>query len=134
MMYLIDTNVCVASLRGKNPTLRVKLESIPDTEIFICSIVKAELIFGAIRSQDPEKNLKKLTDFESDFRSLPFDDDAAEVHARLREHLSRQGNLIGPHDLMIASIALANGLTLVTHNLREFERVPDLVVEDWERP
>ncbi len=133
-MYLIDTNVCVASLRGKNPALRAKLESIADDEIFLCSIVKSELLFGAIRSQNPKKNLKKLNEFESDFRSLAFDDEAAEVHAQIRADLSSRGNLIGPHDLMIAAIALANGLTLITHNLREFERVANLLVEDWETP
>jgi tRNA(fMet)-specific endonuclease VapC len=65
------------------------------------------------------------------FRSLPFDDASAEVYGRIRAQLGAQGNLIGPNDLLIASIALANNLTLVTHNTREFSRIPELRIEDW---
>ena len=66
------------------------------------------------------------------FVSLPFDDAAASVYAIIRAHLESAGTPIGPYDLQIAAIALANGLTLVTHNTREFSRVPGLLLEDWE--
>ncbi len=66
--------------------------------------------------------------------SLPFDDDAAEVFARIRFHLESRGMVIGPYDLQIASIALVHQLTVVTHNVAEFGRVPGLTVEDWEVP
>jgi tRNA(fMet)-specific endonuclease VapC len=66
--------------------------------------------------------------------SLPFDDRAAEVYGRIRAHLTATGMAIGPNDLMIAAIALANGLTLVTHNTAEFSRVPGLTIEDWQAP
>ena len=65
---------------------------------------------------------------------LPFDKAAANVHAQIRVHLERLGQVIGPYDLLIAAIALANNLTLVTHNTNEFSRVPGLVIEDWEIP
>jgi len=66
------------------------------------------------------------------FDSVPFDDAAAEAYGRLRAHLTTTGQLIGPNDLLIAAIALANGLTLVTHNTAEFSRVPGLVIDDWQ--
>ena len=68
------------------------------------------------------------------YLSLPFDDAAADVHARVRRHLESLGAPIGPYDLLIAAIALANGCTLVTHNTNEFSRVPGLSLEDWEAP
>lgn len=70
--------------------------------------------------------------FSAAFESLPFDDSAAETYGQLRLALEQRGNLIGPHDLLIASIALVNSVTLVTHNTEEFSRVPDLKLEDWQ--
>jgi tRNA(fMet)-specific endonuclease VapC len=67
-------------------------------------------------------------------RSLPFDDAAAEEYGQLRAYLANQGTPIGPNDTMIAAIALANGLTLVTHNTAEFSRVPGLMIKDWQIP
>ena len=66
------------------------------------------------------------------FQSLPFDDRAADEYGRIRAHLAGLGTLIGPNDLLIASIALANGLILVSHNTREFSRVPGLKLDDWQ--
>jgi len=70
--------------------------------------------------------------FSTSFESLPFDDLAAETYGRLRTALEKQGKLIGPNDLFIASIALTHGVTLITHNTDEFKRIPDLILEDWQ--
>ena len=92
----------------------------------------AELFFGAAKSVDPGKTLRRQREFLERFPSLPFDDAAARTYGPIRANLERAGKLIGGNDLLIASIALANGLTLVSHNVSEFSRVPGLVVEDWE--
>jgi tRNA(fMet)-specific endonuclease VapC len=91
-----------------------------------------ELLFGALRSQKVAANLAEVRLLVSGFASLPFDDAAAEKHAEIRAHLAASGNPIGPLDAMIAAIALVHELTLVTHNVSEFSRVPGLRVEDWQ--
>ncbi|HEY9825244.1 MAG TPA: type II toxin-antitoxin system VapC family toxin [Stenomitos sp.] len=132
MNYLLDTNVCIIYLKGRNVTLRHRLESIPNQEIAICSIVKAELCFGAMKSVNPERNFALQQAFLAQFVSLPFDDLAATTFGMIRSQLEIQGTPIGAYDLQIAAIALANNLTLVTHNTGEFGRVDGLQVEDWE--
>jgi tRNA(fMet)-specific endonuclease VapC len=84
------------------------------------------------RISQREKNLALLADFFPQFVSYSFDDIASEVYGRVRAALMSQGQIIGPNDLLIAAIAIANGLTLVTHNVREFGRVSGLQLEDWE--
>ena len=134
MLYLLDTNVCVVFIRGQNALLTQRVLARPWAEIHVCSVVKAELIYGTLRSARPAANRAKVDAFVKAFASLPFNDKEAEVQARLRFHLESLGMPIGPYDLEIASIALANQLTLVTHNVAEFSRVPGLTVEDWEVP
>jgi tRNA(fMet)-specific endonuclease VapC len=98
----------------------------------LCSVVKAELFYGARKSQRPQRSLEKQQQFVNYFVSLPFDDEAAEVYGQIRAELERAGTPIGPNDLMIAAIAIANDVMLVTHNAREFRRVKGLRLEDWE--
>ena len=97
-------------------------------------MVVAELLYGARRSQKPADVALQVRQFCGRFHSLPFDDDAAERCAEIRSHLATAGTPIGPIDVLIAAIALANNLTLVTHNTREFSRVPGLMLEDWQTP
>ncbi len=132
MIYLLDTNVCIGYLNGRSPSVREQLHKRQPTDIVVCSVVKAELFYGAGRSQDPERSLAIQRRFLRLFHSLPFDDAAAELAGPLRAQLASLGRPIGPYDLQIAAIALANNCTLVTHNVREFERVPELIIEDWE--
>jgi tRNA(fMet)-specific endonuclease VapC len=134
MPYLLDTNVCVGFLRGRNALLRQRVQARSVAELFLCSVVKAELIGGALRGRRPAAERAKVDAFANQYVSLPFDDAAAEVFARIRFHLESLGTPIGPYDLQIASIALAHKLTVVTHNVAEFSRVPGLTVEDWEIP
>lgn len=91
----------------------------------------AELLFGALRSREVVKNLSEVRSFVHGFHSLDFDASAAEEYARIRADLETKGTPIGPNDLMIAAIALANQLTLITHNTAEFQRVTGLMLDDW---
>ena len=132
MRYLLDTNVCVMYLNSCSTLVRDRLLSVPTDEITVCSIVKAELFYGAMRSNNPDRTLGRQQGFLERFLSLPFDDEAAIVCGQVRARLASAGTPIGAYDLQIAAIALANNLTLVTHNTREFERVEGLQIEDWE--
>ncbi len=116
MIYLLDTNVCIEALRQRNAAVVQRLAATPIGDVRLCSVVKAELYHGAGRSQQIQANLAKVEQFVSPFLSLPFDDAAAIEYGRLRADLETRGVLIGPNDLMIASIGLVHGLTLVTHN------------------
>jgi tRNA(fMet)-specific endonuclease VapC len=132
MTWLLDTNACIRYLNGRSAKLRARFDATDPADIRTCSVVKAELFFGAALSSDPVNTLANQRLFLSRFPSLPFDDAAAEAYAEIRADLKRQGQLIGPNDLMIAAICRANDLTLVTHNAGEFGRVARLKIEDWE--
>jgi len=135
LTYLLDTNTCVVFLRrGGSSTLAARLAAVTPGSVALCSVVVAELLYGAERSAQAVKTLAEVRNFCRPFASLAFDDLAAERYAVIRAHLARLGTPIGPNDLMIAAIALANGLTLVTHNTAEFSRVPGLALEDWQNP
>jgi tRNA(fMet)-specific endonuclease VapC len=131
-MYLLDTNACIRILNDTSPSLIQRLASHAPSEIRLCSIVKAELLYGARHSQQVEENLKLLARFFAPFVSLPFNDRCAEHYGQIRTELARVGAIIGPNDLLIAAIARPYDLTLVTHNLEEFGRVTGLRLEDWE--
>lgn len=132
MRYLLDTNVCARYLNGRSPTVRTRIRSTRREEIAVCSVVKAELFFGAMRSTNVERTLARQQQFLNLFVSLPFDDAAAIIYGRIRAELTELGTPIGPNDFQIAAIAMANNLILVTHNTGEFSRVPGLLLEDWE--
>lgn len=132
MIYLLDTNTCIRFLNGTSERVRREMEARASRDISLCSVVKAELVYGALKSALPERNLSRLHPFFSRFASLPFDDAAAEAYGEIRARLERAGTPIGPNDLCIAAIAKVNHLSLVTHNSGEFARVEGLALEDWE--
>jgi len=134
MIYLLDTNVCIHLLNEKHPTILQHFKQQSPLDIAICSVVKAELLYGARRSQRVEANLQLLKAFFSPLQSLPFDDECAEHYGQIHADLLTQGKPIGPNDTFIAAIARANNATLITHNTSEFMRVPGLHIEDWELP
>lgn len=131
-MWLLDTNTCIRYLNPAPSRVRERLLAHPASAVVICDIVKAELYYGAYKSQRVETNLDLLAHFFAQIHSLPFDERAAQQYGSLRVLLERQGRLIGPYDLQIAAIALVHGARLVTHNTDEFSRVPGLTLEDWE--
>jgi tRNA(fMet)-specific endonuclease VapC len=132
MKYLLDTNVCIIYLKGRNLNLKQRFDALPIEEIAVCSVVKAELFYGAMKSANPERNFALQQAFLDQFVSLSFDDLAATMFGAVRAQLETRGTPIGAYDLQIAAIALANNLILVTHNTREFGRVDGLQIEDWE--
>jgi len=134
MKYLLDTNVCIRVINKRSMVARTKLLTHATDDIVVCSIVRAELFYGAAKSQTPEATRRKQNVFLQPYATLPFDDLAADTYGRIRTQLEQAGTPIGPLDMQIAAIALAHGLTLVTHNTREFSRVPRLLLEDWETP
>lgn len=131
-MYLLDTNACVQILNNTAGSVTTRLRQHPPFRIRLCSVVRAELVYGARRSSRVQANLESLQTFFSAFVCLPFDEESADEYGLIRLELERQGRPIGPNDLLIAAIARAHKLTLVTHNTREFSRVRGLVLEDWE--
>lgn len=132
MSYLLDTNAVIVYLNGRCEKLKQQLLQTNPEQIFLCSIVKAELFFGAMKSQNPAKTLANIERLSAQFKSIVFDDNAAEFYGKIRADLSAKGTPIGNNDLMIAAIAIANNVTLITHNTREFNRVENLIIEDWE--
>lgn len=131
-MYLLDTNTCIRYINGSSLTVLNRLNSVSAQDIAVCSIVKAELFFGAAKSGASTRTLARQQKFLNQFHSFPFDDPAATLYGAERARLAKLGTPIGPLDLLIACIALANTLTLVTHNTREFSRVAGLTLDDWE--
>lgn len=131
MKYLLDTNVCIVYLNDSHAPVVQKLKSIKPSDVFLCQIVKAELVYGAYKSSRQQDNLALLEQFFSQFVSLPFNDKAVEAYGQVRAKLAKIGNLIGPNDLIITAIAIAHDVTLVTNNVREFSRVSQLKIEDW---
>jgi tRNA(fMet)-specific endonuclease VapC len=132
MKYLLDTNTCIRYMNGRSEAIRHKLPTIPARDIVVCSIVRAELAFGVAKSQTPTASAAKLQRFLRPYATLPFDDAAAGRFGQIRAALETAGTPIGPYDMQIAAIALVHGLTVVTHNVREFGRIAGLTIEDWE--
>ncbi len=132
MKFLLDTNAWIKALNPPPSPIKQKIAASNPSDIVICSIVKAELYFGAYKSTNQTANLKLLNKLFAEFKSLNFTDEAAEICGNLRAQLAKLGTPIGPYDLQIAGIALANNLAVVTHNIKEFSRISNLRIEDWE--
>lgn len=131
MAYLLDTNTVVALLKG-HPNVIMRVRQTGTDELYLCATVEAELWFGVCKSSRPEENRRRLLTLLAWLPSLPFAGEATRRFGEIRAKLASQGTPIGPYDLQIAAIALAQELTLVTNNTREFARVPGLLLEDWQ--
>lgn len=130
-MYLLDTNICIYLINKKSEKLLKRIEMEDAYKIGISAITVAELEYGIAKSLYPEKNKTALIEFLSSFEIIPFNDIDAEVFGSIRDYLNKRGTPIGPYDLQIASQCLARELILVTNNIKEFERVPNLSIENW---
>jgi len=131
-LYLLDTNILIAALKGHAP-VRQRLESIPLASLRLSSIALGELEFGAEKSVHVERNRARLAELTQRLPLVGIDADTAVHYARIRAGLERQGTPIGANDLWIAAQALTIEAILVTDNLREFQRVPGLRLENWLR-
>jgi tRNA(fMet)-specific endonuclease VapC len=130
--YIFDTNVCIQILKGKSPKLKNKLQNISNSEVSIPSVVKFELFYGAYKSNNPDKSLSMIKGFASMFEIINFTSEIAEHCGQIRATLEKVGTPIGPYDLIIAATAISENLILVTNNTREFERVNNIQLEDWQ--
>lgn len=129
-MYLIDTNILVYAYRNQGQC-RARLEAQNPSDIYICAITVAEIEYGIAKSLRPDGLRLFLADVKNRYALQPMSLSAATQSGQLRAKLERQGQPIGPYDLLIAGVALAHDMTVVTRNVREFERVPGLRVQNW---
>jgi len=130
MPYLLDTNILIYFFKDQG-AVRQHMARQRDNDIRLCTPVLWELLSGAYKSAHPNTQLLKLAAVQNRFQIHPFDAQSAEMAARTRAQLETQGSPIGPIDTLIAGIALAHSLTLVTRNTREFGRVPGLPLANW---
>ena len=132
MKYLLDTNTIVRYVNGRAPKVRAKVRATPLPDLAVSAIVVAELRYGAAKSTDLSRARTVQDQFLSLIGFVPFDQPATEASGTIRAALEQHGTPIGANDLLIGATAVAHQLILVTHNTREFGRVPGLTVEDWE--
>lgn len=130
-MYLLDTNICIYVIKKKPVDVLKTLKTKSKKDIYVSSITIAELEYGVAKSQFPEKNKIALIEFLSIFNILPFDDADAAEFGMIKTDLEKKGRIIGPMDLLIAGQAKSKKLILVTNNIKEFERVEGLKIENW---
>lgn len=132
MSYLLDTNVCIHVLNGTSAEVARRFKDESPKTLRLCSVVKAELLYGARKSKQVERTLRNLETFFAPLESPAFDDNCAHHYGIIRADLARAGTPIGANDLLIAALARAYDFTLVTHNTDEFLRVGGLRIVDWE--
>jgi tRNA(fMet)-specific endonuclease VapC len=131
MKYLLDTNICIYIIQQKPEKVFRKFRKIAVGQIGMSSITHSELYYGVCKSRNVAQNEAALRQFVVPLEILPYPEEAAADYGEIRAGLERAGKSIGPLDTLIAAHARHLGLTLVTNNLREFSRVPNLKVENW---
>jgi len=129
--FMLDTNICIYIQRHKPPSVLACFEAIKPGQAVISVVTWGELLYGAAKSQQSKLVLKLLEGFVGFVPVLPMSSDCGKIYGQLRADLEKTGRLIGNNDLWIAAHAMASGLTLVTNNAREFERIPHLKTENW---
>jgi len=131
MKYMLDTNICIYLIKQQPRQMIDKFQGIAPGEITISTVTVAEMMYGVGKSQHKEKNKAALESFLAPLEIVDFNFRAAQHYGVVRAYLEKKGKPIGAYDLMIAAHALSLGLVLVTNNEREFQRIPDLIVENW---
>ena len=128
---LLDSDVVIRFMNGTSVEVRDRVLALDDGDASLCSVVKAELLYGARASARVNDNLARLDELFGQFASLPFDDDAGAHYGMIRAQLRGAGTPIGANDMMIAAIAVSHDLAVATGNGREYRRVAGLRVVDW---
>ncbi len=131
MRYLLDTNIYVYIAKQRPHQVLDRFRRARPGDVGMSIITKIELVYGAWKSHQRQPNLQRIQTLEGLIPVLPLDANVCEHYGELRTELEKRGSPIGAHDMLIAAHALALGLTLVTNNLREFQRVPQLSLENW---
>ena len=130
-MYLLDTNICIYAMKGLYPAVNERLLSIRPEKIFVSSVTVGELEYGAAKSRWGDRAREVMRSFLANYDVIPFDETDAIHFGRFRAALAAVGTPIGNYDVMIAAQAFARNLMVITHNTKEFGRIPDLALEDW---
>ena len=130
LKYMLDTNIVIYTMKNKPVSVKEALVK-HYGQTSISSITMMELAYGAEKSANPERNLNVLEGFAARLEVLPYGAEAAAHTGQLRAEQAKAGKPIGPYDQMIAGHARSEGLILVTNNLKEFERVAGLRLENW---
>jgi len=133
LRYMLDTDICIRVLRDRPAGLRMHFNK-NAASLCVSSVTVGELAYGAAKSADPTGKRNDVESFLTRLTVLAFDDEAAWHFGEIRADLERRGCVIGSYDLMIAGHARSRGLTVVTGNLREFQRVSGLRSDDWLDP
>ncbi|MCL6488414.1 MAG: type II toxin-antitoxin system VapC family toxin [Alicyclobacillus mali] len=131
MRYLLDTNMCIYLINRRNPALIDRFRRYRTGDIGVSVITVAELMYGVAKSQHQERNRAALSAFLLPLEVAPFDERAAFHYGQIRAQLESEGQPIGAMDTLIAAHALSLGVTVVTRNVLEFQRVRGLRVENW---
>lgn len=131
MRYMLDTNICIYAIKHKPEKVFQKLQEVEPEDVCVSSVTYAELVHGVEKSAAVEKNRLALFMLLANIEILDFDVDAAGCYGKIRADLEKKGTPIGPLDMMIAGHAQSLGYTVVTNNVKEFSRVPDLKIENW---
>ncbi len=131
MRYMLDTNICIYAIKHKPEKVFQKLQTVDPQDVYVSSVTYAELVHGVEKSAAVEKNRLALTMLLANIEILDFDVDAADCYGKIRADLEKKGTPIGHLDMMIAGHAMSIGYTVVTNNVKEFSRVPDLKIENW---
>jgi tRNA(fMet)-specific endonuclease VapC len=133
MIFMLDTNICIYLLNRRTGYEKIlaRIDGLSYQEVVISSLTLAELKYGIAKSVKKEANRTKLEYFLYQFECLPFDAEATSCYGDVRIQLESKGTPIGPLDTLIAAHALSLDATLVTNNVREFERVDGLAIENW---
>jgi tRNA(fMet)-specific endonuclease VapC len=129
-MYLIDTNICIYAMKGLFPAMNRRLIDNRE-QIFVSSVTVGELEYGATKSRWSERTRQIFQAFLANYIIVPFDENDAIVFGKIRAQLATNGTPIGAYDAMIGAQGVARNLTVVTHNTKEFRRIPGLLLEDW---
>ncbi len=130
-MYLIDTNICIDIMNDRPPEVIQKCRSVGVGNVYLSSTTTSELYCGVSKSQKVEENTKRLEEFLEPFTITPYSEEASYFYGKICAKLEKQGNIIGPLDMLIAAHALSKILTLVTNKIKEFSRIETLKVENW---
>ncbi len=130
LRYLLDTDICIYVTKSRPPHLRARFNGV-EGQLAISSITLAELNYGAENSARPTDNLLVIEQFAARMAVLPFAEKAAAHYGQIRAELIRAGQPVGPFDMLIGAHARSEGLVLVTNNLREFQKISGLRVENW---
>jgi tRNA(fMet)-specific endonuclease VapC len=128
--YLLDTNIVIYVLK-RRPTEVLEIFNKNANRMAISSITLSELIYGAEKSQNVDKNLEAIEEFISHLDVLPYDAKASQHYGQIKATLEKKGEIIGENDIHIAAHSISQGLILVSNNLKEFRRVPNLALENW---